>query len=252
MTILLTTLTAAAADPLRLTAPLVRPTLVARYPHDKEASTQGLAFCDSETLWESTGLEGRSSLRQVQIKDGTPLKTRSFTPTIFAEGLTRSGEDLVLLTYKNRQVFRCPEGDLENGRWQPYNSEGWGLTESPYDGLIASDGSSNLIFLDDDLNESRRLEVKDEDQPIFNLNELEFCQSKLLANVLTTNLVAVISLQSGQVELWLDLGHLLSPEESAQAGPLNGIAYNPDNGHLFFTGKNWPWLFEMKLNSRKL
>lgn len=231
---------------------MLRPTLVARYPHDKEAFTQGLTICDSEALWESTGLEGSSSIRLVRILDGKTLRSKSLPAPIFGEGLTRHGEELVLLTYKNHKAFRCPQTDLSNGIWQPYALEGWGLTQSPEEGLIASYGGASLVFLDEDLHESRRLEVHDADQPISNLNELEFCETRLLANVLTTNLVAVISPQTGQVELWLDLGHLLSPEEAAQAGPLNGIAYNPENGHLYFTGKNWPWLFEMKLNSRKL
>jgi len=241
--------TCVAAPSLRVEAPLLLPTVLQRYAHDPACSTQGLVWAGNGTLFESSGLPMPSEIRQVEIATGRPLKRQLLPRKIFAEGLALSGGQLVLSTYQDQRIFRFDPATLEPIRDEAYPYEGWGLTTSP-DGLIlASDGTSKLRWLDPlSWVTQRSVEVKESSGPVVYLNELEYSGTKILANVYTTNLIAIIDPSTGRVDAWLDLRGLLTPAEQAAAGPLNGIAVNPTNHHLYVTGKRWPWLFEIEVD----
>ena len=227
--------------------PVFNYVLVKAYPHDPQAFTQGLIFLNG-FLYESTGLQGRSSLRQVELESGKVLKHYGLPAHFFGEGLTHWKDRLIQLTWKSgtglvyeRETFRLLKKFA-------YASEGWGLTQ---DGrhLIMSDGSARLYFLDPDtFREIRRLEVHDDGRPIQNLNELEFVNGEVLANVFMTDRIARISPKSGRVTGWIDCKGLLSPQDAHRpVDVLNGIAYDAGAGRLFVTGKLWPKLFEIKV-----
>jgi len=218
------------------------------YPHDPQAFTQGLVF-DGEFLYESTGLRGRSSVRKVELETGQVLQKRAIAPEHFGEGVTLWEDRLIQLTWLSgrafsydRQSFR-PLGEFR------YLGEGWGLT---HDGqrLIMSDGSSRLTFrAPKNFAELGRVEVRDRGLPVEQLNELEYIRGEVFANVWSTDLIARISPQTGQVTGWLDLQGLrdqLPPGSDAEA--LNGIACDPAGKRVFVTGKLWPRLFEITLS----
>jgi glutamine cyclotransferase len=227
--------------------PVFHYTMVNTYPHDPQAFTQGLIFLGG-FLYESTGLQGRSSLRKVELESGRIVKQDHLPAHLFGEGLTHWKDRLVQLTWRSglglvyeRETFRLIKKFN-------YPSEGWGLTQ---DGrhLIMSDGSARLYFLDpDSFREIKRLEVHEDGQPIQNLNELEFINGEIYANVFMTDRIARISPKSGRVTGWIDLKGLLPPKESNRpVDVLNGIAYDAETGRLFVTGKLWPKLFEIKV-----
>jgi glutamine cyclotransferase len=228
--------------------------IVKSYPHDPSAYTQGLIFVDG-ALYESTGLEGRSSLRKVDLETGRPVQQYAVLSQYFAEGLTNWGANLIQLTYQTQTGFVYERATLKLKSSFPYTGEGWGLT---HDGkrLIMSDGTSTLRFWDPvTFRESGRLAVRDRGQPLKDLNELEYVQGEIYANVWHTDRIARISPATGEVTGWIDLKNLLKPGEIA-AGPLareavlNGIAYDASKDRLFVTGKLWPRLFEIKLVPR--
>jgi glutamine cyclotransferase len=217
------------------------------YPHDPLAWTQGLVFEDG-VLLESTGRRGQSSLRRVALESGEVLQFLALPPQLFAEGLTLFGDRIIQLTLKARVGFVYDADSFALQRTFIYPTEGWGLT---HDGqrLIMSDGTAALHFLDPDtLLETGRIEVHDDQGPVTMLNELEYIEGEVYANVWLTDRIARIDPDSGQVTAWIDLAGLLSPEDFAgTVDVLNGIAYDAQNGRLFVTGKLWPKLFEIEL-----
>ena len=218
------------------------------YPHDKNAFTQGLIFLEGY-LYESTGLQGRSSVRKVELETGRVLQEYSLPSIYFGEGLTNWGFDLLQLTWKMQTGFVYDRATFRVKRRFSYSGEGWGLTT---DGtrLIMSDGTAVLRFLDPtSLEETDRLPVHDGGQPITNLNELEFVHGEIYANVWQTDRIARISPRTGEVIGWINLHGLLSPDEVASSNVLNGIAYDAQSDRLFITGKLWPRLFEIKVTS---
>ncbi len=221
------------------------------YPHDPNAFTQGLIFLDG-TLYESTGLNGRSTVRKVQLETGKVLQQAVVDSVYFAEGMTNWGPDLVQLTYKNQRGFVYDRASFKIKQRFSYEGEGWGLTQ---DGkrLIMSDGSAQLRFIDPvSLQETGRVTVKDGTRPVTELNELEFVHGEILANIWMTDRIARISPTTGQVTGWIDLkGLMKSSELSSLDAVLNGIAYDPAGDRLFVTGKLWPKLFEIKLVPKK-
>jgi glutaminyl-peptide cyclotransferase len=229
--------------------------IIKAYPHDPSAFTQGLIFVDG-ALYESTGLEGRSSLRKVDLETGRPVQQYAVLSQYFAEGLTNWGADLIQLTYRTQTGFVYERATLKLKSSFPYTGEGWGLTHDGK-GLIISDGTSTLRFWDPvTFREIGRLAVRDRGQPVKDLNELEYVQGEIYANVWHTDRIARISPATGEVSGWIDLKNLLKPEEIA-ASPLlageavlNGIAYDASRDRLFVTGKLWPRLFEIKLVPR--
>ena len=221
------------------------------YPHDPNAFTQGLIFLDG-ALYESTGLNGRSTVRKVQLETGKVLQQAVVDSVYFAEGMTNWGPDLIQLTYKNQRGFVYDRASFKIKQRFSYEGEGWGLTQ---DGkrLIMSDGSAQLRFIDPgSLQETGRVTVKDGTRPVTELNELEFVHGEILANIWMTDRIARISPATGQVTGWIDLkGLMKSSELSSLDAVLNGIAYDPAGDRLFVTGKLWPKLFEIKLVPKK-
>lgn len=226
--------------------------VVAQYPHDVNSFTEGLAFDSRGRLIESIGRYGQSALMVMDLASGKPLQTAALEPNEFGEGVTVVGERIVQLTWQNG-VGHVYDGNFERvGRFL-YDGEGWGLA---YDGkrLIRSDGSPFLRFLDPQTYAERgRLQVREDEIPMRNLNELEYANGRIYANVWHSERIAVIVPETGQVESWIDLHPLIAnmdkPDNwNIDDDVLNGIAYEPKSGHLFVTGKGWPLMFEIELD----
>lgn len=217
------------------------------YPHDPFAFTQGLVYLDG-VLYESTGLRGRSSLRKVELETGRVLEKSSLLPMFFGEGIAVFGDRIYQLTWTSGVGFVYDRASLRLLREFRYGLEGWGMT---HDGehLIVSDGSPELYFWDPDtLAETRRLTVTDGGRPVDDLNELEVIDGEIWANVWQQDRIARISPESGKVLGWIDLSGLLPPgDRHGGEDVLNGIAYDPDTGRVFVTGKLWPKLFEIEI-----
>jgi glutaminyl-peptide cyclotransferase len=221
--------------------------IVATYPHDPKAFTEGLEFSGGY-LYESTGLNGESSIRKVDLATGAVIKQMPLSTVYFGEGITLFGGRLFQLTYQNGIGFVY--GAKE---WQPlanfhYSGEGWALTHDDKR-LIMSDGSSALRFLDPATQrELGRILVRDGARPVANVNELEYIEGEIWANVWQTDLIARIDPRSGQIDSWVDLTGLLKPaDRSPNTDVLNGIAYDARNKRVFVTGKRWPKLFEIRV-----
>jgi glutamine cyclotransferase len=217
------------------------------YPHDPKAFTQGLVFEDG-IFYEGTGLKGQSSLRRVAVESGEVLQQIDLAAEYFGEGITVLGDKIYQLTWQSNIGFVYDKESFELLQEFSYPTEGWGLT---HDGrqLIMSDGTANLYFLDPDtLERTHQVEVRYQGNPLAQLNELEYINGEVYANVWrTTNLVR-IDPTSGQVVGLIDLTGLLNPADvSEPVDVLNGIAYDPDGDRLFVTGKWWPNLFEIAL-----
>jgi len=225
--------------------------VVNTYPHDRGAFTQGLVFEDG-VLYEGTGLRGRSTLRKVHLESGQILKIRKLENQIFGEGVTIYGNKIIQLTWRANIAFVYDKHSFELLRKFSYPTEGWGIT---HDGkrLIMSDGTSTLYFLDPEtFEEVGRVQVNDNDGLVAGINELEYVQGAIYANIWRTDRIAKIAPQTGQVAGWIELGGLLSQQDRGQPfGELNGIAYDAENDRLFVTGKLWPKLFEIKLIPQK-
>jgi glutaminyl-peptide cyclotransferase len=216
------------------------------YPHDREAFTQGLLYRDG-VLFESTGLNGRSTLRKVRLEDGQVLQQIRVDSRYFAEGLTDWGGRLVQLTWSTNVGFVYDLASFKLLRTFNYTGEGWGLAR---DGrrLIMSDGSPALRFLDpESLQVTGRVEVKDNGVPVEDLNELEVVEGQVYANVWMTDRIAMIDPASGAVTGWINLAGLMPRGSTSGDAVLNGIAYDAQRKRLFVTGKLWPRLFEIRV-----
>jgi glutamine cyclotransferase len=223
--------------------------VVNTFPHDRAAFTQGLVFEDG-MLYEGTGLNGRSTLRHVELESGDVLQSYSLSPEYFGEGITIWEDRIVQLTWKSGQGFVYEKDSFELLDSFVYPIEGWGIT---HDGarLIMSDGTSMLHFWDPDtFEEVGSVEVCGDAGPVTRLNELEYIQGKVFANVWQTDRIAIIDPDTGSVTAWIDLRGLLGPEDlSEPVDVLNGIAYDADGERLFVTGKLWPKVFQIELVS---
>lgn len=235
-------------------APVQTFEIVRRYPHDPTAFTQGLIYRGG-VLYESTG-QYPSTVRRVRLEDGVVLDRRELDLRYFGEGLTDWGDRLITLTWRNGVGFVWDKATLEPITGFSYEGEGWGLTQ---DGrrLIMSDGTAELRFLDPEtLEETGRITVSDNGQPVLDLNELEWidpdgagpARGEVWANVWETDRIARIDPETGRVLAWVDLTGLLSdaPRDPVE-DVLNGIAWDTDGRRLFVTGKNWPALFEIRV-----
>jgi glutamine cyclotransferase len=221
--------------------------IIHTYPHDSHAYTQGLLYTDGH-LYESTGLNGRSSLRMDDLETGRVLQTAPLPAKYFGEGLASWGSTLVQLTWQAHIGFVYDRFSFRLLRTFHYDGEGWGLTQDAND-LILSDGTSTLRFLDPQtFREVRHIVVKDRGAPIDQLNELEYVRGEIYANVWHTDRIARISPATGRVVGWIDLSGLLKPGEVTDPeAVLNGIAYDAAHNRLFVSGKLWPKIFEIKV-----
>jgi glutamine cyclotransferase len=215
------------------------------YPHDTDAFTEGLVF-DGGSLYESTGLHGNSALRHVDLETGEILQLHSLQPQYFGEGIAVVGEKIVQLTWQSHVGFVYDKATFDLLQQFEYPTEGWGLT---YDGsrLIMSDGTANLYFLDP-VTFQRIGEVTVHDTgPVTMLNELEYVNGTVYANVWMEEKIAVINPQTGQVTAWIDLTGIQDLKNQDPNNVLNGIAYDASGDRLFVTGKRWPHIFEIQL-----
>lgn len=227
----------------------VRPVkVVAAYPHDPVAFTQGLVIRDG-VLYESTGLNGRSSVRRVDLETGEVKAIVRLDQSIFGEGITVLGDELFLVTWQNKIGYVLDRETFAMKRSFRYGGEGWGLTD---DGarLILSDGTAVLRFLDPaDARVVKRLPVRDGGRLVDRLNELEYVAGVIYANVWQTDRIAKIDAGTGEVVGWLDGSPLRREVDLADPSQdvLNGIAYDGEAKKFYLTGKRWPKLFEIKI-----
>jgi glutamine cyclotransferase len=215
------------------------------WPHDRQAYTQGLVFLDG-ILWESTGQYGSSSLRKVELKTGKVIKQIAVPPRYFAEGMTVFNDKVFQLTWQEQKGFIYdPETFQKQGEFD-YSGEGWGLT---HDGqsLIMSDGTNEIRFLDPaTLRTTRTIRVFEGRVPVDRLNELEYINGEIYANIWQTDRIVRIEPRSGKILGWIDLTGLLKTKDRLGGEDvLNGIAYDEAGKRLFVTGKMWPRLFEI-------
>ncbi|MES2438893.1 MAG: glutaminyl-peptide cyclotransferase [Verrucomicrobiota bacterium] len=224
--------------------------IVAIREHDGGAYTQGLQLANGR-LFESTGQYGESTVRELDPATGKVLRKRPLAKTVFGEGLTVLGNELWVLTWKENTAYVLEPNTFKPIRTHPYKGEGWGLTNDGRQ-LIMSDGGSDLKFLSPkDFTVTKTLEVKDGNSPVRMLNELEWIDGQIFANIYLTDKIARISPESGQVTGWLDLRGLRNQlVKPGRAEVLNGIAHDPKTGHLLVTGKYWPQMFEIKLGKK--
>ena len=229
------------------TADLIPYEIVARYPHDPLAYTQGLYYEDG-FLFEGTGRLGRSFLRRVGLASGSVRQEVSLLPRFFGEGITSHGDQIYQLTWTSGVGFIYDKRTFARVGQFTYPGEGWGLTgDGRY--LVMSDGSATLRFLrPTSLEEVRRIEIRDVSGPVNQLNELEYIDGSIYANVWHTNRILKISPESGKVLGELDLSDLaLEVQPSDPEAVLNGIAYDAARDRIFVTGKLWPTIFELRL-----
>jgi len=221
--------------------------IINTFPHDRKAFTQGLVFEDG-VLYEGTGLPGRSSLRKVELETGSVLQMHKLLTKFFGEGITIYGDNIIQLTYKENVGFVYNKDTFELLQKFNYPTEGWGIT---HDGthLIMSDGTPTLYFLDPEtFKQVSRIKVYDRNTPLWGLNELEYVEGQIYANVWPDERIAMIAPDTGRVTGWIDMKGLLSRQDYTEyLDVFNGIAYDKNTGRLFVTGKFWPKLFEIKL-----
>ena len=238
---------APADDDALAPAPTVSATVLARYPHDPTAYTQGLTVADG-VLYEGTGWYGESTLRRVDLLLGSVLQQVALPPEMFGEGIAVVGDRILQLTWKSHLGYVYDRSSFAQLRTFTYPTEGWGLT---YDGtrLIMSDGSATLRFLDpESLAEVGQVQVRAAGLPVQRLNELEYVDGLVFANVYQSDQVAAIDPTSGEVQYWIDLSQLNPAQQATMDEVLNGIAYDAQNQRLLVTGKRWPTLFEIRVD----
>lgn len=218
------------------------------YPHDPNAFTEGLFYLDGY-LYESTGLEGHSSIRKVRLQTGAVVLSHDLPPEYFGEGITFWGSRLIGLTWKSHVGFTYNLRSFAVEGHFKYPGEGWALTRNDRE-IIMSDGTPDLRVLDPKtLHEVRRIHVTARGQAVDQLNELEWVQGSLLANIWQTDRIARIDPDTGHVVAWIDLRGLLPKRDQipGHTDVLNGIAYDSNKDRLFVTGKLWPKVFEIRI-----
>jgi glutamine cyclotransferase len=223
----------------------LRVQVVESYPHDPGAFTQGLVLA-GRRLFESTGLEGRSSLREVDVTSGKVLRKLDVPAPVFAEGLALVGSRLFQLTWKHEVAYTYDRDTFKKGPAFDYTGEGWGLC---YDGreIVMSDGSARLTFRGlETFRPVREITVRTNGQPVEQLNELECVGPHVYANVWMTDRIVRIDPKSGDVTAVIDASNLLAPAERFGTDVLNGIAHDSSNDTFLITGKLWPRMFRVK------
>ena len=237
------------AVPFSPTTPVYGVRAVQSWPHDPQAFTQGLLVHDG-TLYESTGMEGRSSVRQVELETGRVLRRTDTPAQYFGEGIAVVGDRLYQLTWKSEKGFVYDAGSLALADSFAYRGEGWALTTD--DSLLyMSDGSSRIRVVDPDgFREVRTIAVTENGSAVYYLNELEWVDGEIWANVWMTQWIARIDPATGNVVGWVDLRGLLTPEEARGVDVTNGIAWDRAGDRLLVTGKFWPKLVQVAVERR--
>jgi glutamine cyclotransferase len=220
--------------------------IINEYPHDPNAFTQGLII-DEGVLYESTGLYGASTLRHVDLETGAVLQTHELSTSFFGEGITVFGDRIIQLTWLSQKGFVYDKQSFNLIEEFNYSTQGWGITTAGTQ-LIMSDGTENLYFLDPETFEViGQVAVRNGTAPLKMLNELEYINGEVYANIWQTNKIAIINIDTGQVTGCIDLTGIYTPETSNPESVLNGIAYDTESGRIFVTGKRWSQLFQIKL-----
>lgn len=221
--------------------------IINTYPHDRDAFTQGL-FYNNGSLYEGTGQETGSSLREVELETGKVIRQLNLKPPLFGEGITLYKERIYQVTWKSKVGFVYDKATFGQINKIYYQTEGWGLT-TMNDQIIMSDGTNVLYFLEPEMfTVVSRLEVYDNEKKADQLNELEYINGEIWANMWMTDMIARIDPLSGKVVAYIDLrGIMKDPDAKTNINVLNGIAYDKEGNRIFITGKNWPELFEIKL-----
>jgi len=235
----------AAAKPCN--APVCEARIVKAYPHDSNAFTEGLFYRDGR-LFESTGLNGRSSIREVELATGRVLRSVDVDSRYFGEGIVDWGGELISLTWQHGIGFRWNLADFRQTGSFRYPGEGWALTRSASE-IVMSDGTPQIRFLDPaTLKEKRRITVTENGQRISNINELEYVKGEIFANIWMTARIARIDPKSGRVKGWIDLSKVVADgSPGGEDAVANGIAWDARHDRLFVTGKLWPKLYEVRL-----
>jgi glutamine cyclotransferase len=229
-------------------APVQQLRIVEEYPHDASAFTQGLVL-QGGVLHESTGLYGQSTVRHVDLETGKVERFVTLDDQVFGEGLAILGDELYLLTWKNRVGYVFDRKTLEFKRTFRYGGEGWGLTTDG-EHLILSDGTAVLRFLDPkDARVVKKLPVRDGGTLVDNLNELEYVDGEIYANIWFSDRIARINAKTGELLGWLDGAALRKQVQlnNPREDVLNGIAWDAETKKLYVTGKRWPKLFEVEI-----
>jgi len=236
---------AVAAEPI----PVLSVTVVKTYAHDPKAFTQGLEYYRG-FLYESTGLKGKSSLRKVDIDTGRVLQSVALPPEYFGEGVTIFQRKIYQLTWLSKTGFIYDLQSFQKTGEFHYESEGWGLTHNEHS-LIMSDGTNQIQFIDPTTFQvERRLEVYAGREAVVNLNELEYINGQIYANVWHSPRIARIDPHTGQVLAWIDLEKIAAKEQREPEGVLNGIAYDREGDRLFITGKDWADLLQIRIEEK--
>lgn len=224
--------------------------IINTFNHDPTAYTQGLVAHDGY-IYESTGKYGQSSIRKIELNSGKIIQKYNLADNYFGEGITIFQDKIIQLTWKSKTCFVYNLDDFKLIKKFSITTEGWGIT---HDGerIIYSNGSSTLFFLSPDTYELiGQIKVTAESKPVSNLNELEYVEGEIFANIWQTNTIARIKPESGQIKGWVELDGLLEQKDLPdKVDVLNGIAYDSNNNRLFVTGKLWPKLFEIELNPK--
>lgn len=223
--------------------------VVNSYPHDSEAFTQGL-FYDKGLLYEGTGQESGSSLREVELETGRVLRQLNLEPSLFGEGITLYSDRIYQVTWTSKVGFVYNKSDFRVLNRIYYQTQGWGLTTMD-DRIVMSDGSNVLYFHEPEMFDAvSRIEVYDNEKKVDQLNELEYINGEIWANIWMTDLIARIDPVTGRVNSYVDLSRLFpeAKRREVNADVLNGIAYDAEGQRIFVTGKRWPGLYEIRIN----
>ena len=226
--------------------PIYKYKIINVYPHDPNSFTQGLVY-ENGTLYEGTGLKGKSTLKRVDLLSGAPLQVHQLPKTIFGEGITIFQNKIIQLSWRSNVCFVYDKETFQLLKQFNYPNEGWGITSDDKN-LIMSDGSKTLTFLDPiTFKKIKTIDVYSSQKRVKNLNELEYINGEIYANIWKSDFIVKINPSTGKVTGWIDLRNLLTQVERKRTDVLNGIAYDNEKNRLFVTGKLWPKLFEIEL-----